>query len=231
MFLKQANNKLLDLSKSAKFIEHYNSQSSFANIVLKQINNGIYNDFVKGLTEESVLLDLGGNIGLFSMFFSPVVKKIISVEPTPSHLEVFSDLLSIANISNIDIVNGAVCISNQDVTFNLGFSNTTMNSIVKHDLEHKQSITVKGYTLEKILENTSVVDFCKMDIEGYENILLKDQNIINTISSKIRKIFIEFHCFDNNSYEFHIKNALAALNSVGFECSLLSHDSVLAVKK
>lgn len=231
MFLKQANNKLIDLSKSTKFVEHYNSQSSFANIVLKQINNGIYNDFVKDLNKESLLLDLGGNIGLFSMFFSPIVKKIISVEPTPSHLEVFNELLSVTNISNIDIINGAVCVSNQDITFNIGSSNTTMNSIVKHDLEHKLAITVKGYTLEHILENIPVIDFCKMDIEGYENILLSNEDTINTISSKINKIFVEFHCFDNNTYEFHIQNAMNAFAKINFDCFLLSHDSILAVKK
>lgn len=225
--LKQANGNTVDLSTSKLFLEHYNLSSSFSNVILYQINQGMYGQLMQGLGSDSIILDLGGNIGLFSIYASPIVGKIISVEPTPSHLEIFKDLLSNLNINNVDIVSGAICTSNTSVLFNIGSSNTTMNSIIKHPLEHSHSINVNGLTLENILADTVKVDFCKMDIEGYENVLLQDEATVQIISSKVSKIFIEFHNFDNSSYDYHINNALQILEKNNFSCQKLSHDSLL----
>lgn len=230
MLLKQIDGNFLSLDKSMRFVKHAQDPKSFAIIVLNQINNGIYYELTKSLTKDSVVLDLGGNVGMFGLYIAPNVKKVISVEPTPSHIEIFKDLIDSLNITNIEIVNAAISINNDKISFNIGQSNTTMNSIVKHPTEHaNEAISVQGLTLDKILSSIKNIDFCKMDIEGYENILLNDDNFMTIASQKIKKLFVEIHEFDGNTYEHHLQQAENRLSKYNFHSSRISHDSLVAM--
>ena len=80
-----------DLSKSEKFLGHHNTPHSKTTAILEQFQNGFYSFL--GDNEEVVLVDLGANIGLFSLYMSSICKEVYAVEPTPSHIEIMKDLL------------------------------------------------------------------------------------------------------------------------------------------
>lgn len=230
MFLKTCDEKIVGLEKNLKFIDHYNNFNNYTQVILQQINDGLYKPFLSKINSDSVVLDLGGNIGLFSIYLSPTVKKIISIEPTPSHLGIFKELVENLNVKNVEIVPCAIHTANEMVKFNLCSFNTTMNSIYKIQ-ENQEFLEVQGVTLEEVLKDYDKIDFCKMDIEGYENILLKDPNTVKTISQKIKNIFIEFHnAYDGQDLPNHLLSGITTLQPYFF-CQIVSHDSLLFANK
>ena len=80
-----------DLSQSEKFMDHHKKLHSKTVAILEQFDNGFYT-FLED-NEDMVMVDLGANVGLFSLFMSPLCSEIYALEPTPSHVEIMEELL------------------------------------------------------------------------------------------------------------------------------------------
>lgn len=228
--MKDASGNILSLGTSELFMNHLSDKKNFAHVILEQINSGIYEEYKKFMNNESVILDLGGNIGLFSIYFSPIVKKVISVEPTPKHLDVYKELLNNLNIKNIELVEGAVSSTQEKIRFLLHSHNTTMNSIVRHKNYNSSMIEVDGYTISNIIKDHEKIDFCKIDIEGYENVLIHDKTF-EQCAEKIKNVFVEVHDFDGLSYNHHCKKILESLNNYGYVAEQISFDTIKGTRK
>lgn len=157
--------------------------------ILKQINDLHFYDYLFTGSKNLTILDIGANIGLFSLHVLPVCSRIIAFEPTPSHYE---KLLKLTKDTKIECRQIALSDSYGEVTFNLDPYNSTMNSIV--NANSSQSIKVRCVDLKKIMksENLESVDFCKVDIEGSEVIAITE-NTLKPIAGKIKEFFIEVH--------------------------------------
>ena len=70
----------INLSSSENYKSHALAEHSCVDAIVSQFNNEFY-WYLKD-QEELNLIDLGANIGLFSVFVSPVCEKVFSVEPT-----------------------------------------------------------------------------------------------------------------------------------------------------
>lgn len=92
-----------DLSKSEKFLDHHNTSHSKTEAILNQFENEFYS-FLDD-NEDLVMIDLGANIGLFSLYMSSICKEIYAVEPTPSHIEIMRDIFKKLKIKNIFHIN------------------------------------------------------------------------------------------------------------------------------
>ena len=62
--------EIYDLSESEKFLEHHNTPHSKTTAILEQFENDFYS-FLDD-NEEVILVDLGANIGLFSLYMSSI---------------------------------------------------------------------------------------------------------------------------------------------------------------
>jgi len=83
--LKCNNGQIYTLNlDTPELIEHFNNPRCCTISILNQINNNYYNRFID--ITDNIILDLGANIGLVSIYMSSYANKIISIEPTPSHL-------------------------------------------------------------------------------------------------------------------------------------------------
>lgn len=167
--------------------DHFDSSASYAKLIVNQINNDkLYDKYIGG-KKDLVIVDIGANIGLFTLYASSAAKQIICVEPTPDHFELLK--FNTKDMSNVKIIEAAVTDVPQSITFYLNDTNSTMNSF---EYKTGKSITVSGMTMDQILYNVDHVDFIKFDIEGGEvKALTKDQ--INSVSNKVKSWFIEAH--------------------------------------
>ena len=85
---------VIDLSSSENYKNHAFAEHSCVVHILKQFNTDFY--WFLNEQEDLNLIDLGANIGLFSMFVAPVCEKVVSVV-TPSHLLYLMNLLILRN--------------------------------------------------------------------------------------------------------------------------------------
>jgi FkbM family methyltransferase len=170
--------------EAAQVRNHFDNPSSYANVVLDQINNGTIYDRLKDYNWETVF-DVGANIGLFSLFMAPACKNIFAFEPTPRHFELLKILLK--NYPNCKPVNSAIGIKNGPVKFRSVSHNTTMNCI-----DDGGEINANSMTLGVAEKQFGHPHFCKIDIEGFENVLV-DYLFESGVWCNPDSLFIEVH--------------------------------------
>jgi len=187
----------IDLSSSENYKNHAFAEHSCVVHILKQFNNDFYY-YLKD-QEELNLIDLGANIGLFSMFVSPVCEKVFSVEPTPSHFALLNELVELAGIKNIEAHNLAIGTEDGEAEFNIHERNSTMNSFITHrtDPHSGKTVKVKTKTLNSLIDSLDVdrIGFVKMDIEGFENEIIFEESFEEALT-KIDGLYVEVHDFE-----------------------------------
>lgn len=134
-----------------------------------------------GISKNDILLDVGANIGIYTLLNYRKAKLVVSIEPEQYNFEVLKRNVETNNISNVVLVNKAVGSKKGLVGMN-----TTGGSA---RVEGKGSIEMT--TLDNIIDELNVKPtVMKMDIEGYEAEALRGfSNGLNYV----KKIVMEVH--------------------------------------
>lgn len=142
-----------------------------------------------------VVIDIGANIGIFSIFAEKCrAKKIIACEPFPPNLKLIQKNVKKNKCDSITVVPMAISdhigMSKMYLTHldagNLLFDHTTIGTLTKY-------IEIKTVTLEMLVKIYKLehIDFLKIDCEGSEgNIILSTPDYI---WKKVNQIAMEYH--------------------------------------
>lgn len=133
----------------------------------------------------NVFVDIGANIGLFSLNASKIVSdkgKVISFEAFSSNYRQFKNNIEINNFKNIISENKAISNQNStvEILYNEGDHNIGMASSFLKNFTSKE--IVESVTLDDYASNNSIekIDLIKIDIEGGEyNAILGMTKILN----------------------------------------------------
>jgi len=188
--LLTSRQKTIDIVSENPLIEqHFENQSNFADVVLTQINTDRFYDMMFEDEQDLTILDIGGNIGLFSLYVQDTAKTVYTLEPTPSHFEILKELT--AGYPNIQPLNIALHNCDEEIDFWISKNNSTMNSSVNR---YGTKIKVKGKTLATIVKDLGLehVDFIKCDIEGSEMAAITDETVA-AVKDIVDCWFIEIH--------------------------------------
>jgi FkbM family methyltransferase len=147
----------------------------------------IYNGFEKEetdyvisvLSEGDIFIDVGANIGLFSLLASKIVGnagRVLCYEPAPITFSRLKENVQLNNLKNIDIRN--IGLSNKKGELIFYISNNghdAWNSFApSQDNKLESSIQVPVSTVDIELENVdkSRIKIVKIDVEGWEKFVL-----------------------------------------------------------
>lgn len=138
--------------------------------------NGIYekdiiDDIRLALSPEKTLLDIGSNIGQHSLILAPYCKQVFAFEPVPHIYEEFSNSIKANNYKNITLQNSAVGDKEENKDIYFIDSNTGASSLIENK-KASRTIPIKINRLENLLPKDQKFDVVKMDVEGYEAIVL-----------------------------------------------------------
>lgn len=128
------------------------------------------------------VIDIGGNVGYFSLLASKLVGmhgKVYVFEPDPTNFMYLRKNIEINKIKNIILVNK--CVSNEEgiLTLYLHPKFHSCHSIFKSTSKSIDHVNVESITLNKMFENDDFkISFIKMDIEGAELKALKGMDEI-----------------------------------------------------
>ena len=220
----------INLSSSENYKNHAFAEHSCVVHILKQFDTDFY-WFLKE-NEDLNMIDLGANIGLFSMFAAPICEKVFSVEPTPSHFALMQELVDLAGIKNIEMLNLAVGTEDGEAEFNIHERNSTMNSFISHrtDPHSGKTVKVKTKTLNSIIDSLDIdrVGFVKMDIEGFENEIIFEESFEEALT-KIDGMYVEVHDFEErgmmaenfNKISDHLKGFGKTVEKLQADCMLV----------
>ncbi len=173
-------NKKADNKYGITFIPH--TSNSSINDVFSEYR---FND----IQPTDIVLDIGANVGGFSLFVSKIVKHVYAIEPMlPSIIE---KNIAINNISNVTVFDHALGIGMLNIPW-----------------EGEKNRYIIGKSLSELISLCSGhIDFLKCDCEGGEWSILPEE------LKNIRRIEAEIHNFDgkHDTSEF-----LKILDEAGF---------------
>ena len=136
----------------------------------------LYKVLVKGklLKKDMVIADVGGNIGIVSLWLSELMKgkgKIYAFEPMPQTMDLLKKNIFINRVTNIEPVELVCADSVGELEFFVGHHHHTsslLESWASGESHKAEKITVKSTTLDVFFlgEGRRGPDLIKMDIEG-----------------------------------------------------------------
>lgn len=209
----------------------FGNPENYTDIILKQINEDrMYDPIFKG-RDNMVVLDLGANCGLFSLYAADSCSKIIALEPTPKTYNVLEEIVK--NHTNITPLQLAIGPHNEMISFFINENSTTNSMLNRNGFETQ----VQCMTLETLLHMQGLdrVDFIKCDIEGSEMQALTDATL-GPIAHKVDFWFVEVHQTDVNesawpgNLESNRQQLAELFQHHGYQTESVIHDQLFAWK-
>lgn len=151
----------------------------------------------KSKNENPVIIDCGANIGLSVLYFKKTHPNalVYSFEPDTRNFDYLSK-----NVTSYGWEK-SVHIYKQLVSDSAGFEyfeelGNAGSKIVSEDQQNSQTVKIEKIRLKDFVSNLNTrIDFLKLDIEGSEFQVLPD---MKELFPKIDKMYIEFHCEEND---------------------------------
>lgn len=144
-----------------------------------------YNLLLDDVKASDILLDVGANIGIFTVLASKKVNKVIAVEPDPYNYKYLKKNIELNNIKNVIISNKAVS-NYKGVTF--------ISSKGSQSKLAEKGIKINVTTIDELLNEHNIdIDALKMDIEGSEYEALDGKFL-----ERCKRLMVEIH---NDLYE------------------------------
>ncbi len=193
----------------------------FKEIFLEDFYN--INSLKQELNNESIIVDIGANVGFFSfLILSKIeVKKIYAFEPIPKNANFFKDIISENKNLQDKILLLSVAVTGTDhESIDLFLDDTnelTENASVF--AEYKSTSTIKvsvpSISLSKFFEQYKIteIDFLKLDCEGSEFDII--YNTAPSLLKRIKKMIVEVHDVEGDP-KSNITYFSKHLQSVGF---------------
>jgi FkbM family methyltransferase len=155
--------------------------------------------FKESVRKGNVVLDLGANVGYYSLLAAQLVGKegkVYSFEPEPNNFSVLLKNIELNSYDNIVPVQKAVSDTSGKITLFLHNRDTGAHTIYQPEPgEHHfaESVEVETVVLDEFLDGKEKhVDIVKVDVEGAEMAVLSGMKEMIT-KNKDLKMFIEFH--------------------------------------
>lgn len=164
----------------------------------------------KYLFNYDTVVDLGCNIGTFSLWIYPYAKRIYAIEPNPKAINLFRKTIGDNKLDKITLVEAAITGSDGD--------RFLLNADDEHkqygsgEINDKEGIKVRGMAIDTFMAENKIdyIDLLKVDIEGCEAELFSSPGFKN-VQNKIGTIIGEYHTGD-------IKNSISSsLSAMGFK--------------
>lgn len=215
------------VSDNPKTVAHFDHSGSFANFIVTQINTDRFYDSILKDKDNLTILDIGSNIGLFSLYIHDRASVVYAIEPTPAHLEVLIDITK--SYTNIIPLGIALYDKDTEIDFYTMEQNSAMNTFIKRsEFGYNDKITVQAKTIATILKdlNLNHVDLVKCDIEGGEMIALT-VDTIRPVFNLINTWIIEIHQTDTGSLPENREKIKSIFESVGYAVEYHRPDSII----
>ncbi len=144
------------------------------------------------LKEGDTFLDLGANIGYFTMLASSLVKangRVIAFEPNPQNVQLIYSTLIENGFENVTIYPYAVSDSARIMKFVTVGSNGGV--VTKYSKYQRYHLLVQSIVIDEFLKNETRIDLIKIDIEAHEPAAIRGME--GLIKKTRPKIITEFH--------------------------------------
>ncbi|HLN03132.1 MAG TPA: FkbM family methyltransferase [Bryobacteraceae bacterium] len=152
----------------------------------------------------AIVLDVGANIGAFTLRAARTANLVYAIEPVQSNCEMLIQNCDLNRVSNVRPVRLAISGENGEAEM----STNGVTSSLHWREPGTAAEMVHTQTLERFLDANSIkhVDFLKMDCEGAEWDILRDMRVF----SRISHVEMEYHVFNRSQIPSELADRLRA---------------------
>lgn len=200
-FLQNAKTLAISSLKSDYAIVQGHKMYLGSNDSLQLSINGVYEELETDIVKKEVkpgdiILDIGANIGYYTLIFAKLVGKngkVFAFEPEPLNFELLQKNVKMNNYDNVIFEQKAISNVNGTIKLYISKIRTGMHRIYKSKHTTENFVNVPMIKLDEYLKKNDYlkkINFIKIDIEGSEFGAL--QGLKNTLKNNNLKILIEF---------------------------------------
>jgi len=221
---------LVNLTPTRKIICYPDSSSGGLIIYKKLFDYEEMQYLLSHLKKESVFIDIGANIGDYSLIASSIITKhtIHTFEPFASVLTRLKENIKLNNIENIEVHDYVV--SDKDGYEQFAFESESEVNHISYAKTNK-SLKMKCIKLDTFCKRKklSKIDFLKIDVEGAEmKVLTGAMNLLRTHAVKI--ILMELN-ENNQAFGTSNNEIVSYLHGFGYKLYQLKDGRLYPLKK
>jgi len=172
-------------------------------------------DYIKPLLHAgSTFVDVGANVGYFTLLASTLGARVVAYEPTPSVFDRLKENVALNGFERADLVNAAVMDKPGTLSLHLSGDDPEANSLFGDD---PNSVRVPAISLDDDLAARGIdhVDLLKIDAEGAEPYVLDGATRLLT-SPHPPAIIMEVNAFTLNCAGFKPSDIFSRLEKLGY---------------
>ncbi|WP_162000419.1 FkbM family methyltransferase [Sulfolobus sp. E11-6] len=139
--------------------------------------------FMKFAKDGGIVVDVGANVGIYSLIAAKYAEKVFAIEPNPELIDAIRKNVELNGFKNVIIVNKAINDSEEKVRLYLSKVrevSSIVPSIMK-EYKYDKYIEVEATTLDKLLFDVNSINLIKIDVEGAE------VNVLRGASETLKK--------------------------------------------
>jgi FkbM family methyltransferase len=172
------------------------------------------NDFVS-IMPNSVVVDVGANIGAFTVFAARRAKKVFAFEPENENFSLLCANIELNDFRNVTPLKMAMTAETGKRKFHIAekqHSGSHSFLLQRYDKE----VEVKTLSIADLIAKKSIkkVNFLKLDCEGSEIEIIKGLSF--ETAKNIEQISLEFHQVN----DYSIEDMVRQLNTLGYDVRL-----------
>ncbi|MFY7666610.1 FkbM family methyltransferase [Flavobacterium sp.] len=211
-------------------------QSAISELIYRGFEESEIQFLKETLTEGDYFLDIGANIGLFSLFAAEKVGtsgKVIAFEPAPDTFQKLTENIQINNFTNVELHNLGVSDQVSKIPFFVSQNGyDAWNSFGK--LTNKSqtiSTEVEVKPLDSLLQETDIskIKLVKIDVEGWEKFVLQGgEHFFKTQQPIVMMEFTESTCFEVG---YMVQELYDIMETYGYRWYELKNQQLIPHKK
>ncbi len=203
--------------------------SQFSEPIRKYIEKEIFEEQIYALTKTSkdnpIIIDCGSNVGYSIAYFKQAYPdaEIYGFEPDELAFKLLKYNIAANNLANVHIQQLAVTDVNDFIPFftvDNHSTNPPVMSAYKNNLASHE-VRVRSISLGDFVSKFSCIDFCKIDVEGAESLILNSLLADNSII-KFSEFVIEYHHW--TTQEYSMEKFISLFEKNGFICTIIKEE-------
>jgi FkbM family methyltransferase len=175
----------------------------------------------KLVKKKHIVLDIGANIGYFTLIMAKQAKQVHAFEPETRNFEILKKNVELNHLSNVKLHKVAVAETRAKTTLHLCDIGRGMHRIYPSQWCKEGITEVETVSIDDIIEDA---DFIKMDIEGAELGALK--GMIKLLKKRNTTMIMEFHPPSIEEYGAKPRDIYNFMTSLGYDIKVSVRDSL-----
>ena len=227
-FLSQAHIKFAEVQGSKMYLHPIGLS---VHLAVNGVHEKIETDYVKNeIKEGDVVVDIGANIGYYTLLFSKLVGKkgkVFAFEPEPVNFQLLKKNVEINGCQNIILENKIVSNKNGKAKLYISEQGPGKHKIYPTQNDEENLIFVDSVKLDDYFKDLDIIkniSFIKIDVEGSELGVIKGMELLLKVIKKL-KIQLEFSSFLIQQYGAKQEELLKLLEDYGFKIYFVNNEN------